>query len=488
MMQLLIYLMFALALSGVGYVATMSKEEKELREEIDSLHQEMKGITKEAKEEERSLTKEEREKHEELYNQIQEKKDQIQALQRERELESELNEEAEPVGSEEGEEEKVTVNGHRAESEDAMYHHTAKMFGAMVSPDKEPQERAEEIKDAQVKMYKGGHYGGFKASVEAFSTLTDKDGGIFLPTTISDEIMEITREYGAFPANSMQIPMEVGGGRQIVPNLTGEITFHAVNQGNEAKASRFTFEGIALEELKWMGYVPWTYEVGEAQGERLVNLIMRKIAEGAARVKDDAAINGDAKSGYNGLYGILQRSSDSDHPEVRRSTAATGNSSFSDIDEQDFNNARLDVAPSIRSRGIYVMHNDWDVRLSGITDDNGRPLYLTGGAIQRIDGQWFIWGHPVVFTEKAPNTDGANNAYAIFYVPEFFAFGDVEAFTTQSLTEATIKDENDNDIRLASQDMQALRMKTFFDYELSQLVVSSGGNDLGAFTVLETAS
>lgn len=464
----------------------MDKKEKAIRESIGDLHDKMKAITAKADDEDRSLTDEEREEHSSLYDQIQEKKKDLEAHQRDKELEAELNADAQPVIDDD--ETDVMVNGHKAESKEAMYHNTAKIFRALAKPSMQAAEKQKEIQEAQKELYKGGHYKGFKNSVEAFSTLTDSDGGIFLPTEISEQIMEIERNYGAFPANSMRIPMEVGGGRQILPNLLGEITFYAVNQGSEAKASRFTFSGIALEEMKWMAFVPWTNEMGSTAGERLVQLVMRKLGEASAKIKDDAAINADGTSSYHNLKGLINRSNDADHPEVRRSTADSGNTSFSNIDDEDLLNATLDIAPSIRGNGIYVMHPDWDVRLRQIKDNDGQPIYRTTGEITLDNGDWFISGKRVYFSEKAPNTDGTSAAYALYYVPDYFAFGDVGAFSTEELTEATIKDENDDDIRLGSQDMRALRIKEFFDFELSQLTISSGGNDLGAFTVLETAA
>lgn len=467
----------------------MNKEEKKLREEIGSLRDKMKGINDTAKQKDRALTEEERNEFDGYYDQIQDKKAAIEDLQREASLQA-LDDEltAEPVNDTTSD---VKVNGHKAETKEAMYHHTANMLRALTLPQNkmEPDKRAQAIKDAQKELYKGGHYGGFRASVEAFSTLTDPDGGIFLPTSISDQIMEIEREFGAFPANAMRVPLSVGGGRQILPNLLGEITFHAVNQGSEANASRFTFNGLVLEDRKWMAFIPWTNEMGAAAGERLVELIMRKLGEASAGIKDDTVINADGTSTYHGFTGLINRSDDAGEAYVRKSTAATGNTSFDSIDEDDFLNATLDVAPLIRSAGIYVLHTDWRVRLAKIKDNDGRPLYLSGGAISRSsENNWTIYGHRVVFTEKAPNTDGTSADYGIFCNANYLAFGDVGMFSAEELSEATIKDENGNNIRLASQDMRAMRVKEFFDVEFSQLTISSGGNDLGAFTVLETAS
>lgn len=460
----------------------MDKFEKQLREENKNLFEKMKAITALAETEKRNLTEEEDAKHIGFSNSIEENKKRIERHNKELALEAEFESKPADVVT------KVEVNNSKLETKEAMYDHTAQIFQALSMKGVDGSEKAKVIKDAQKNLFLGGHYKGFKNSVEAFNTLTDSKGGIFLPTTISDMVMDIEKQYGIFPSNSLSIPMRVGGGRQIVPNLLGEITFHAVNQGNEAKASRFTFSGIALEELKWMAFVPWTNEMGAAAGQKLVELILRKLGEASAKTKDNAVINGDGTSVYNNLVGLIDRSASADYAEVRLSTAATGNTSFATIDVNDFANAQLDIAPSLRSQGVYGLHTDWEVRLQQIVDAENRPYYLSGGPISVVNGQYRIWNKPVFFSEAVPNTDGVSKPYGFFFNPNYLAFGDVGAFSAEELTEATIQDENGNNINLGAQDMRALRIKQYFDYELSQLTVSSGGNNLGAFTVLETAA
>lgn len=469
----------------------MDLTEKEIREDIGSLSETLKGIEEKAESEERDyLTDEEQTTWDKTWREIQTKRMDLGRHQK-----SKLDEELEgttdvqtllsPGDMPKG----VSVNGHRTEGEHAMYGLVAEIFRAIADPNKGPSEKRESIAKKQELLYKGGHYEDFEVrEVEAFNTLVDSSGGIFLPTTISDMIFDIEKQFGVFPDNSLRFPMEPGDGRQIVPNLLGEITFHAVNQGNEANASRFTFSGLALEELKWMAFVPWTNEMGNTAGRRLVELIIRKLGEASANIKDDAVINGDGTSKYHNLKGLDNRSSDSAFPEVRRSTAASGNTAFANITPSDFLNSLLDIAPSLRMRAIFVAHPDWEIFVKDMKDANNRHYYLTGGPVSIQGDRIFVHQRPLLFTEAFPNTDGTSKPYAAAFVPDYLAFADNGRFSTEELTEATIKDENGNDIRLGSQDMRALRVKEFFDFELSSITKTSGGNALGAFTVLETAA
>ena len=469
----------------------MDKEEKKLREEIGSLVQEQEGIVNAAKNDNRALNDDESQRFDDVQEQIEAKK---ADLDRHLKLKANRNDVDTTIGLGDDENKSdtdVKIKGHRAESKEAMFHHTANMFRALCATGQDARNAFEVIKSSQKELFKGGHFKGLdvKASVDGFNTLTDGDGGIFLPTTISEMVMDIERQYGVFPANSLRVPMTVGGGKQVIPNVLGKIKFYATGEGQSSKASRFTFKGLALEDMKWMAWVPWTNKMGQAAGERLVNLILQKIGEGSAETKDDAAINANGSSDYHNLKGLVQRSGEASSPEVRLSTAATGNNAFEKIDESDFSKARLDVAPSVRSGGIYVLHTDWEVYLTEIKDNEGRPLYRSGGVISFTNGQWSIYGRPVFFTEAMPNEDGASKVYGIFYNPDYFAFGDVGAFASEQFDQATITaDDDGDDIKLADQDMKALRLKMYFDYEMSQLTVNSGGTKLGAFTVLRTAA
>jgi HK97 family phage major capsid protein len=284
------------------------------------------------------------------------------------------------------------------------------------------------------------------------------------------------------------LPLRAGGGRQTFPNLLGNLKFYAVTQGNSAKASRFLFSGLTIEDKKWMTYVPWTYEMGQLMGQELVDIIIRKLGEARSQVIDDVVINGDGTALYHTKTGIVARAGVAAYPEVRMSTATATRTTFGAIKEDDFLAAQLNLAPSVRDGGVYMLHSDWKIRLKNLKDGEGRPLYLSGGAVSLINGEFFIHGAPVRFSEFVPNVDGGHKVYGLFVNPRYVALGSVPGVVAEAFNTGTIPDADNGEVNLLADDAQALRAKIFFDFELSQVTSKSGANDLGAFTVLRTAN
>jgi len=461
----------------------MTKEEKELREEMDSLYNDMRDVSKEAEED--GWTDDLDEKHRNLFNELQKKRQKLNALERESGIKEELESKAKPVNQVD------VVTKKEWEQERDLFQNTANILTTLASKGLSDQQKLDKISDIQKDLYSEGHYSDYANSVDAFSTLTDSDGGVFLPTTVSDRIFDIAEEHGVFSQNGLRVPMSVGDGSRKIPNLLGQLTFYAVNEGSEAKASKLTFSGIKLEQNKWMTYVPWTNEMDEAQGRRLMNILLRKLGKALARMRDEAVVNADGTSTYHNLKGLVNRSTDAEHPEVRESVAATGNNSFSAVDPDDFLDATLDIAKSIREGTRFALDPDWRVYLKKMKDNDGNYYYRNGdGTISIEGGEYMIHGYPVDFTESIPSTDGADNVYGVAYVPEYYAFADNGRFSVEQFNTGQIPDSdgNSNAINLLSQDMKASRVKTFFDFELSQLTKTENGTEKGAFTVLKTNS
>jgi len=464
-------------------------EVKNLREEIGSLYDEMKGISTEAKE--NGWTEESREKHENLYAEIQQKQLDAQVLERESEVEGIQNGTKKAI---EGAIDQPAVGESPSKNakanEEDLLRLTGSIFSTLASK-KTPDAKIKAIGDVQKELATNGHYGEQYRNLDAFSTLTDKDGGIFLPESINDKIFDIADQNGVFSQHGMKLPLGPGDGRVKLPNLLGQLTFYAVNEGAEARASKLTFSAVTLEGNKYMTYVPWTSEMGEVAGARLARILITKLGEALARMRDEAVVLADGTSDYHNRKGFVTRSASSSYPEVRLSTAASGNATFATVDPDDFLNATLDVAKGIREKGRFALDPDWKVYLRQMKDANSIPYFSNGsGVISIINGQFFIYGYPVDFTEAIPSTDGASKTYGVFYVPEYYAFGDNGGFSMEEFNTGQIPDEDgtSNAINLLSQDMKAARVKTFFDFTFSSLTKTYDGTAYGFATVLRTAA
>ena len=124
---------------------------------------------------------------------------------------------------------------------------------------------------------------------------------------------------------------------------------------------------------------------------------------------DTAAFSGDGVADGNngGFTGLFTAGT--------KAAAATGNTSAGTLDFDDVNRCLTTVAPVVLRRNPrWWMHPQMLVRMMGIKDNNGRPIFL--GALE-APSYWAIGtilGFPVVPVMAAPNTDGADKPVAAF--------------------------------------------------------------------------
>lgn len=373
------------------------------------------------------------------------------------------------------EEKKIEVNTRvkvkeRAATKEAMYENTEQLFRGMFMND------MNKVADAQFDLARGGHFGE-SVAVEAtersaFSTLTSQEGQVFLPTAISNEIFNIEQKFGTVTGNSMQL--SIASGQLKIPNVTGNLQFFAIGEGTEMKARRFNFGGVTLDPNQWGCLVPWTLKIQREAGARLLPVVMQKIAEASAGIKDEAFLSGDGTSTYHNIKGLAQRATDGD---IGVQTAASGNTSFATVDADDYLDIQKQLPAGIRKRGIYVLHPDREYDLRKLKDNDGQYIY---GGPKGDNDVPRLWGRPVSYTEKAPNTDGTSVAVGYYYVPDYLAYGVGMNLAADTLTEATITDTDDStEIKLGSQYSAALRVVEEFD-------LAFGKND--GFAQLKTAA
>lgn len=370
----------------------------------------------------------------------------------------------------------VKVLANRTETTEGRNFHVESMLCAALYNDEDG------IRAAQSALDEGGHYKDIEKR-DGYSTFKDSKGGIFLPTTISNEIFDMEQMYGVIPKYATNFG--INGERKKIPSIIGRPTFSAVNERSAISGSGTTFGGILLNPHKWGCIVDWTNEIGASAGSKILPILMKKVAEGGAFLKDNAAFNGDGTSTYHNLKGFINLAADTAVNYVRKTIADTGDATFATLDADDFLAVKYDVSPSVRNRGIYVMHPDMEQHLLNLQDTQGQYVYGGPNSPASIPT---LWGRPLVFSEAFPITDGANVPAAAYFDPNYFAYGTGAQMSVTRLTEAVITDEDGNSVNLATQDAQALRFLEHFDYQMSDLTTTTAGTAKGAFAVLYTAA
>jgi HK97 family phage major capsid protein len=117
--------------------------------------------------------------------------------------------------------------------------------------------------------------------------------------------------------------------------------------------------------------------------------------------------NGTADGNNGGFTGLFNAGT--------KAAAATGNTRAGALDFDDVNRCLTTVAPVVLKRKPrWWMHPQMLVRMMGIKDNNGRPIFLGALEAPSYGAIGTILGFPVVPVMAAPNTDGPNQPVAAF--------------------------------------------------------------------------
>lgn len=296
---------------------------------------------------------------------------------------------------------------------------------------------------------------------DGYTTLTDADGGVFLPTVIADQVLRQQAQMGAIYPNATVVP--VPRGKLKFPNLTAGLTGYWAAETTGAKARKATFDGVELDPEMILLLVPWTVQMDDEASAQLLPIVLEKLAEAFALVIDDAAINGDGSASYGGITGLKNNS------DVGAFSAATGHTTPATLDWVDW--AQLPFKADYRARpfGSYIVHPDMIQYLLILRDDNNRPLYSMFGnpATGLIANTLF--GRPVLQSVKAPDpanvTTGTEFAY--FGKVSDILIGEKHQLQTEVFNTGTITDVDDNtEINLLTQYYKVMRAAQGVDVQI----------------------
>ena len=117
--------------------------------------------------------------------------------------------------------------------------------------------------------------------------------------------------------------------------------------------------------------------------------------------------NGTADGTNGGFTGLFNAGT--------KAPAAQGNTTAGTLDFDDVNRCLTTVAPVVLKRKPqWWVHPQMLVRLMGIKDNNGRPIFLGALEAPSYGAIGTILGYPVVPVMAAPNTDGPGEPVAAF--------------------------------------------------------------------------
>lgn len=323
-----------------------------------------------------------------------------------------------------------------------------------------------QVAEAVQRLARMGHYGpqameaARTSETRALSTLTDADGAVFLPEVVLNEVQRLIPDYGVIRRLARIIP--ISGGSVRVPNLAAGLVAFWVGEGQEIKARKPAFGKKSLDPEKMGIIIPWTTELEEETGSAFLNLVIELASEAFALLEDQTGFYGDGSAAYGGITGLANAAGvvDVTMPVISGGTDGT---SIAHLTHKNLLALKFAASSRVRERGRFVLHPNSLKYLLEMEDTTGRPIIKQPTESAMLPS---LYGSPIEVTEAVigPDDDAGDTAFAFFGDFSRFLIGQGRGMTSDLLTEATIKDVDDETlIYLGMQDMKALRMTQRLD-------------------------
>lgn len=299
---------------------------------------------------------------------------------------------------------------------------------------------------------------------------TNADGGYTIDRDFYAEVEHLITQYGV--ARREMNLITTSKGYIDVNKLLTDVTVYWTAEGAVKKSTGITLDQDKITPAKLTAVVPMTEELLEDTEIDLVGLLSERIAEKQAEKEDLAFFLGDGTSPFGGFTGIFLESNV--NPIVM-----TGKVEFEDI-TCDYLSQMIDATPQGALAGAkFYMHRTIRGIIRELKDEDKRYIYQEPSGSQPGS----IWTYPVVEVEVLPT----RNDLTQIDTP-FIGFGNLRKAYWVVLKAGGMKvkmfdagivrnTDDDDDLNLITQDMQALRIVTR---------IGGGGVLTNAFTVLST--
>lgn len=297
------------------------------------------------------------------------------------------------------------------------------------------------------------------------SSLTPQDGGILLPTPNSGTIIPLLRAENTFINQGPQRVPLVGGKFNMPVGVTGS-TAGYVGEGAKKPVGSPTFGSIAMLSKKIAGIVMLTEEILAWSLADIRAYVENDLRQSLATTMDTALYFGVGSATVPN--GILQRTPDIN---VFDASATGVGAHFADpkhptTEELDALASRMLLAITDRNIGLstrfsWVMNYHLQQYLLNVRGANGQPIYP-----EIKDGQWK--GIRLTVTNAFANNGGVTTDESTLALIDWsnVLYGEDQAITVRTSTEATIDPGTGVLVGLWQQNMMAVLMEARHDVAL----------------------
>lgn len=165
------------------------------------------------------------------------------------------------------------------------------------------------------------------------ASMTEGDnskGGFFVPSEMSSRIIDLRYQYGVFRRFADVEPM--GSDVKSVPRRKSGVTAYALGEEDTYTASDMTFSQVELVAKKWGVLTKISDELDEDSMISIVDRFVGEVGWAFAKREDEAGFVGTGTIAYHGIAGLVSKANDGSHAgALYTPTAGAGTLSFADL-------------------------------------------------------------------------------------------------------------------------------------------------------------
>ena len=236
------------------------------------------------------------------------------------------------------------------------------------------------------------------------------EGGVLVPTGMSNWIIQKLGQYGKFRRNVTTFPM--GSSSMLVPRIETDLTIYPPGEGVEITDSDMSFRQLAMVPRKFACLCAVSNELVEDSIIAVGEIIGQSMARSISKKEDEIGFCGDGTSGYFGMTGITGalRAVDPVIANIKGLKVGSGNA-WSELALADFENLIAilpddadDGARWYCNRKFYYSVMLRLARVAGVANF----LELLSPTKQR-----YFLGYPVEFTSVLPGAEANSQICAL---------------------------------------------------------------------------
>ena len=271
--------------------------------------------------------------------------------------------------------------------------------------------------------------------------------GYVVDSELSAEIRRLITEYGVARREMMSIQLSKGSYK--ANNLATDVTVYWVDEAGSIKSTQAVLGQETLELKKLATIATMTSELLQDEEIDLSAFLLERVAEGMAKMEDEAFFKGDGTTTYGSFTGLLENAS------VNEITL-TG-TTFASMDADDLI-SMVDDTPqgALRNAKFYMNRTIMSI-VRKLKDDNGQYIYQAPSQT----GPATIWGYPVVLVEAMPNTGdtAVDTSFVLFGdLKKACIFGYKGGINAKRFDAGTVRNvAGSADLNLITSDREAIR-------------------------------